>query len=67
MVTVNWLIEAIRKLVNRGWPDERALGYPEAEHHIWDIDKVKSVIANQDSRNLFLRWLEEFFKIYRFI
>jgi hypothetical protein len=41
MVTANWLIEAIPKLVNRGE------GFAH-EHHIWHVDKVRALVANQD-------------------
>ncbi|MDQ0878277.1 hypothetical protein QFZ77_006936 [Paenibacillus sp. V4I3] len=41
MVTVNWLIKATRKLVT---PTD---GF-KPEHHIWHVDKVKALVANQE-------------------
>jgi hypothetical protein len=40
-VTMNWLIKATRKLVNRRMASC-------TEHHIWHVDKVKAIVANQD-------------------
>ena len=39
-----------------------------AEHHIWHVDKVRALVANRDAGgDVFLRRLEEFFKVHRFV
>ena len=40
MVTPNWLIKAIRTLVYRRMASTH-------EHHIWHVEKVKALVANQ--------------------
>src|ERR1700745_1226793 len=49
MVTGNWCIEAIRK---RGYQVAPETATPTpiwmSEHQIWDVEKVKAYIANQD-------------------
>ena len=47
MVTVNWRIKAIRKLVNRRIHTTPTATFT-SEHHIWDVEKVKALVANQD-------------------
>ena len=49
MVTGNWCIEAIRK---SGLPTAPETGTPTAawmsEHQIWDVEKVRAFVANQE-------------------
>ncbi len=55
MVTVNWLIKAIRQTGTR--TDTAA-----HENHIWHVDKVKALVAKQDEEvTFFLRWFSRNF------
>ena len=49
MVTGNWRIKAIRKLVNRRMASSTSTAATFiSEHHIWDVEKVNAFVANQD-------------------
>ena len=49
MVIVNWLIKATRRLVSRLIVASTSHWLPFThEHHIWDVEKVKNLIASYD-------------------
>ena len=62
-------IHGDRELAYQGDPEtgEPTDGFAH-EHHIWHVDKVKALVANQDEAVTFLlRWLKKFRKVYRVI